>query len=92
MHTDWMTEPGPGDRIVAAASARSGDPQGMRTFRLHRHEDVTGLTGLGVVAEGVVFSARSWAMHWLSELTSIHAVEDILAIHGHQGRTELIYP
>lgn len=66
----------------------------MRTFHLRRHQDLTGITGVGIVAEGVIFTDGSCAMRWLSELTSVvifHAVEDILTIHGHQGQTELIY-
>lgn len=37
-HTDRMPDPAPGERIVAA-SPPSVDPQPMRTFHLHRHQD-----------------------------------------------------
>ena len=65
-----------------------------RLFTLVREEDVTGTSGLGVVAEGVEFSDGTCVLHWLSQMHSIeicanmHVVE---AIHGHDGRTKVIF-
>ena len=62
----------------------------MRRFTLVRTEDVSGTSGLGIVAEGVEFSNGTAVLHWLSQLESIemcaniHVVEQI---HGHGGRT-----
>lgn len=61
-----------------------------RTFRLVRHDDVSGVSGTGVVAEGVQWSDGQVAIHWLGEWvsTSIWPGIDIaLAVHGHQGAT-----
>lgn len=66
----------------------------MRLFELLRNEDATGVSGTGVVAEGVEFSDGSCAMRWRSSLasTAIYgSVDDVVAIHGHEGRTRLIY-
>ncbi len=93
-HTHRMTDPHPVIGSSLRRPSSGGDWQAMRIFHLHRHHDVTGITGVGIVAEGVIFTDGSCAMRWLSELTSVvifHTVEDILAIHGHQGHTELIY-
>ncbi len=63
-----------------------------RLFVLERTEDVSGTSGVGVVAEGVEFSNGSVAIHWISQMESIeicanmHVVE---AIHGHEGRTKI---
>ena len=38
-----------------------------RRFQLHRVEDVTGVSGTGIVAEGVEFSGGVVALRWLSE-------------------------
>ena len=37
-----------------------------RRFELHRDDDVSGVSGTGVVAEGVLFSSGRVALEWLS--------------------------
>lgn len=66
----------------------------MRAFRLVRDEDVTGVSGTGVVAEGVEFSSGVVALTWLSEWpTSVvfhdRGVDSVEAIHGHGGATRI---
>lgn len=63
----------------------------MKRFELFREEDVSGVSGTGVVAEGVEFSDGRVALRWLAGehrstviWDSIHSVE---IIHGHDGRT-----
>jgi hypothetical protein len=68
----------------------------LRSFELHRDDDVSGISGTGVVAEGVVFSDGTVALRWLSEWpTSVvfhdRGVEALEAVHGHNGRTRIIY-
>jgi hypothetical protein len=57
---------------------------------------VSGVSGTGVVAEGVVFSDGIVALRWLSEWpTSVvfhdRGVEALEAVHGHNGRTRIVY-
>lgn len=62
----------------------------MRRFRLNRIEDETGVSGTGLVAEGVRFSDGSVALRWLTATasTGVYAsIEDVEVIHGHGGRT-----
>ncbi len=65
-----------------------------RLFTLVRTEDVSGTSGLGVVAEGVEFSDGTCVLHWISQLHSIeicanlHVVDQI---HGHEGRTKVVF-
>ncbi len=65
----------------------------MRRFVLVRNHDVSGVSGTGVVAEGVVFGDGRVAMRWLTN--GIHAIvihqslENVLEIHGHGGKTVL---
>jgi hypothetical protein len=63
----------------------------MRRFRLIRHHDPSGVSGLGNVAEGVVFTDGRVVLRWTvgdhpgtELLDSVSAVE---AIHGHDGAT-----
>lgn len=66
----------------------------MRLFWLHRKVDVSGVSGVGIVAEGVVFSDGHYALRWLGALSTTEfgdRLEDCAAIHGHNGATELVY-
>lgn len=65
----------------------------MKTFYLLRHEDIHGKSGVGVVAEGVIFDNGMSAMTWLSPIptvTAFRSFPDIKKLHGHEGRTEVI--
>ena len=66
----------------------------MRRFYLDRQTDVSGTSGTGAVVEGVRFSDGSVVIHWLTALSSItfyRDIDDCLAIHGHDGATNLIW-
>ena len=64
----------------------------MKRFHLMRHEDATGISGTGIVAEGVQFSSGEVALKWMTPIwscvfyLSMAAVEHI---HGHGGRTTI---
>jgi hypothetical protein len=60
---------------------------------LLRHEDVTGSSGTGIVAEGVIFDNGMCSMCWLSEISTVTVFPKITAVkklHGHAGKTEVI--
>jgi hypothetical protein len=62
----------------------------MKRFVLVRSADVSGISGTGIVAEGVQFSSYRIALTWLHERSSIgiyDSLADLLSIHGHQGAT-----
>lgn len=62
----------------------------MRRFHLVRKEDLSGVSGTGVVAEGIEFDNGSVAMCWLTKYHIIETapnVHTIEAVHGHGGRT-----
>lgn len=61
-------------------------------FRLRRDRDVSGVSGTGVVAEGVQFSDGVCAVRWLGEHASTvvwASLFDVELIHGHQGATRV---
>ena len=65
----------------------------MYTFHLQRDEDASGISGTGIVAEGIVFNTGKVALSWLSNLNSIaiyNSIEDVAAIHGHGGKTKVV--
>ena len=62
----------------------------MRQFNLLRSEDPSGMSGVGYVTEGVVFTDGTVAMRWLTlrSSTCLYAsMADVEAIHGHNGMT-----
>jgi len=66
----------------------------VRMFELHRDEDVTGVSGPGIVAEGIQFGNGRVAMCWRTSHSSIvvwDRIEDAEAIHGHDGRTRVVW-
>lgn len=66
----------------------------MRRFELHRHQDATGVSGTGVVAEGVVFSTGWVALTWLTAVNSLvfyPSITNVEHIHGHGGMTVIVW-
>lgn len=66
----------------------------MAPFELHREEDETGISGTGVVAEGVMFKYDKIAISWNSVHTSVAVYDDmntVEAIHGHNGKTKIVW-
>ena len=67
-----------------------------RRFELHRDVDVTGVSGTGVVAEGILFSDGVAVLHWISQWPSsvVHyerGLESIEHVHGHGGQTRIVW-
>jgi len=67
----------------------------MRAFELHRDVDETGVSGTGVVAEGIEFSDGVVCLRWLTEWPSsvVHyerGMASVEAIHGHNGKTRIV--
>lgn len=66
----------------------------MRRFELHRDQDATGVSGVGVVAQGIEFDDGACALRWLTATssTAVYAsAADIITIHGHGGLTRLVW-
>ncbi|MBB5786583.1 hypothetical protein [Jiangella mangrovi] len=63
-----------------------------RRFALVRHVDYTGVSGVGVVAYGVVFADGHVALRWASThpATSLwSSIDDLVAVHGHGEATSI---
>jgi hypothetical protein len=66
----------------------------LKRFHFERNKDVSGTSGCGIVAEGVIFTNGHVALTWLSDHPSINlydSIEDVELIHGHQGCTHIVY-
>jgi hypothetical protein len=66
----------------------------MRRFHFIREKDASGISGVGKVAEGVIFSDGKVALEWFGEHSSTNlykSLEDVEYIHGHAGMTKIIF-
>lgn len=66
----------------------------MKQFWLERIEDESGVSGVGRVAEGLIFSNGKCAMNWLTQHTSVAIydnIETLEKIHGHNGKTKVVF-
>lgn len=73
---------------------RGLDHSPVRRFVLRRQEDETGVSGTGDVADGCVFPDGVAVLHWRGDLASTavyRSVQEVEAIHGHGGRTLLVF-
>lgn len=62
----------------------------MRRFILFRNEDPTGVSGTGIVAQGIQFGDGRVSLRWVSQRAStanFDSIDDVTAIHGHDGAT-----
>ena len=63
-----------------------------RLFHMVRTRDVSGVSGTGVVALGTQYPSGKCTISWLGELSCIgvyDSLDQLLAIHGHGGNTQV---
>tara|TARA_Y100000034_G_C6873229_1_gene398982 strand:+ start:21 stop:416 length:396 start_codon:yes stop_codon:yes gene_type:complete len=72
-------------------------PQGIRTFTIARQYDETGVSGVGVVIEGVVLATGQAIIHWLTPaprgaLAIFDSMADFIKIHikPHPGNSSIL--
>jgi hypothetical protein len=67
----------------------------VRRFQLHRDVDMTGVSGTGVVAEGVLWPDGTASVLWNGEHGSIvfwpRGMDSIDHVHGHNGATRIVW-
>jgi hypothetical protein len=66
----------------------------IKEFYLQRIEDESGVSGTGIVARGVILPSGHCVLEWLTFTSSIgiyKSVQDLEAIHGHHGKTKVVY-
>ena len=62
----------------------------MKRFLLQRDQDISGVSGTGVVAEGVQFTDGRTVLRWLTGTASsgfYDSIDDLEEIHGHGGNS-----
>lgn len=90
-----QTDDGVGTPTVippAGAAVSPPAPSSPRLFELIRHDDISGVSGTGVVVEGAQWSDGSVSVRWKGANPSFANwpdVQSLIAVHGHDGATEL---
>lgn len=61
-------------------------PRGIRTFTVHRKIDQTGVSGEGVIIEGVLYATGQVVLHWLNpvprgSIAIFESMNDFLSVH-----------
>jgi hypothetical protein len=70
------------------------DKHMLKVFLLERNQDVSGISGTGIVAEGCLFETGEAVVHWFGAHSSINiykSLDDILHVHGHNGATKVVF-
>ena len=65
-----------------------------KLFHLQRDIDVSGLSGIGRVAEGVLFSDGKCILKWNSDISSIvihESIDNVKKLHSHDGKTKIVF-
>lgn len=71
-----------------------GLPPKARRFYLYRFEDVSGVSGMGKVAEGCEFENGMCALSFASSYQHVNVYANmraVMEVHGHSGKTKVIY-
>jgi hypothetical protein len=68
----------------------------MKTFKLYRIVDDSGVSGCGVVAQGVQFDNGKCALSWCSKtninsVTVYDSISDLDKIHSHGNHTRVVW-
>lgn len=66
----------------------------LKTFVLQRQVDVSGISGTGIVAEGVLWEDGTCTIRWKGDRPSIvhwQSIEHAESVHGHGGHTMFVF-
>lgn len=69
----------------------------VKTFKLVRREDVSGVSGTGVVAVGAQFPTGRIVTEWLPGRIDVRSfniylsVEELELVNGHEGKTQIVW-
>lgn len=83
-----------GEKIELKPYRQPGLEPAPRLFVIDRSKDSSGVSGIGLVAEGVLFTDGTVVIRWVTETAStayFDTIEDVQKVHGHRGMTVIRY-
>lgn len=81
------------DNAIASADGEGGRGQ-LQRIQLYREKDHSGVSGVGLIAEGIVFTDGRVAIRWTGDLSSItlhNSIANVERVHGHHGGTHVVF-
>ena len=66
----------------------------MKTFKLVRTVDLSGISGVGNVAEGVEFHDGQIVISWFGRYHSVAVypnINTLIEVHGHDNTTKVVW-
>ncbi|WKV74240.1 hypothetical protein AW27_023650 [Streptomyces sp. PCS3-D2] len=92
--SDLDRRPQDGAQADATTPGAESGPQ-PRRFYLNRHTDVSGISGTGVVADGVLWPDGTASVRWRGDHPSVvfwdRGQLSVDHVHGHGGATEIVW-
>lgn len=79
-----------GHKIELKPYRQPGVEPAPRCFIVDRRRDDSGVSGIGIVAEGVEFTDGTVCLRWVTETATtvlFDSMQDVRTIHGHGGTT-----
>ncbi|MFF1756160.1 hypothetical protein [Streptomyces sp. NPDC058266] len=94
--TDDLSQITPGPQFIGARIVHADEQLAPpRRFVLRRRVDVSGISGTGDVADGVLWPDGTASIRWRGEHPSVvfwdRGRVSVETIHGHQGATEVVF-
>lgn len=74
------------------SAALQVERQPGRRFLLIRDTDVSGVSGTGIVVEGIEFHDKQCVLSWFGQYHSMEvhtSIEQVMKLHGHGGATRI---
>lgn len=66
----------------------------VKPFYLLRKEDVSGVSGTGVVAMGAIYPSGQVYLEWIASnhvsWGIFNNIDELIQLHGHEGKTQVI--
>lgn len=79
------------DKDARIVHLKSSSKDRMKEYYLQRNEDFSGVSGTGIVAEGVILPSGKCVHEWSQSYVTSHNIypniQSVQHIHGHEGRT-----
>ena len=69
-------------------------PAQPRRFELFRFKDVSGISGIGTVADGLEFPDGAVFLRWRGRTRSysfFDSIDECISVHGHGGMTQVLW-
>ncbi|MEV7584411.1 hypothetical protein [Streptomyces erythrochromogenes] len=92
---DAARQTGPRASEEQAAAQEPDFGPSPRRFHMYRHTDVSGVSGTGVVADGVLWPDGTASVRWRGDHPSVvfwdRGQVSVDHVHGHGGATEIVW-